>query len=258
MKIGFIQFAPRFGNKKTNLKKIRRLIASVGTDLLVFPEMCTTGYMVKNKMELRKLAEVIPNGQTIRELTQIAKENNSCLIVGMPEIYRGKIFSTAVVISPKGVIAKHQKSHLFLKEKFLFNKGETKPTLFKWKGINIGLGVCYDYMFPEYWRTLALKKADIFCNVANFVYDYGFTLMRSRSIENGVYSITVNRTGIERGQKFRGGSEIISNRGKIIKKSGRREEIYVVDLNLLKSRNKKWNKYNDLLEDRRLEMYNII
>jgi len=255
MKIGFIQFAPKFGDKKTNLEKIKKLVSSTGADLLVFPEMCTTGYMVKNRLELKMLAEKIPSGPTTKVLIKIAKENDCCLIIGMPEIVGNKIFSSAVVITDKGVITKHQKTHLFLKEKLFFNKGTTTPQVFKWRGVRVGLGVCYDYMFPEFWRKLALDGADVFCNVANFVFDYGYKIMQVRSIENGVFSITVNRIGKERGQKFNGGSEIVNNRGNIIKKSNKREDIYVIDFDPLKSRNKKWNKYNDLIKDRRPEMY---
>jgi predicted amidohydrolase len=138
-----------------------------------------------------------------------------------------------------------------------FDAGTTKPKTFKWRGVRIGLGVCYDYMFPEFWRILALQKADLFCNTANFVFNYGFKMMQARSIENGVFSITVNRTGKERGQKFSGGSEIVDNKGNIFKKSGAKEEIFVFELDLLKSRNKKWNKYNDLIKDRRPRMYKL-
>jgi len=255
MKIGFIQFAPKFGDQKYNLKKIKELVSSVKADLLVLPEMSTTGYMVKSKLELKRLAERISDGSTIKMLTSVAKKNNCCLIVGIPELKGRKIFNSSVAITNKGVIAKHQKTHLFLKEKLFFNPGTTKPQIFKWKGIRIGLGVCYDYMFPEFWRELAIKKADVFCNTANFVFNFGFKVMQTRSVENGVFSVTVNRVGKERGQRFYGGSEIVDNKGNVLKKAGEKEEVFVINLDLIKSRSKKWNKYNDLIKDRRPEMY---
>jgi predicted amidohydrolase len=254
MKIGFAQFSPIFGDKKVNIQKIEELITSIKANIIVLPEMCTTGYMVSARDELKSLAETI-RGETVKNISRIAKQNNCCLIFGMPELCGNKIFSTAVAIGPSGILAKHQKSHLFLKEKLLFDKGTTKPTLFKWRGVKIGLGVCYDYMFPEYWRALALKDADLFCNTANFVFDYGFKMMQARSIENGVFSITVNRIGEERGQKFSGGSEIIDNRGRALLKADNFECVSIVDVDIRKSRNKKWNKYNDLLSDRRTDLY---
>src|SRR3989344_5582220 len=254
MKIGFIQFSPIFGDKKANIGKIKKLIANKKADIFVLPEMCTTGYMFSNKKELKLLAETL-NGETIKNLSYVAKENNCCLVFGMPEIHKGKIFSTAIAVDLDGVIAKHQKSHLFLKEKLLFSKGKTKPTIFKWRETNIGLGVCYDYMFPEYWRILALKGADLFCNTANFVFDYGFGMMQARSIENGVFSITVNRVGKECGQEFKGGSEIVDNRGNLLVKADSSECVSIIDVDKKKSRNKKWNKYNDLIGDRRIDLY---
>ncbi len=255
MKIGYVQFDPQFGEKSKNIAKIKELVENAKADLLVLPEMCITGYMVSSREELLSLAEPL-NGNSVKELICIAKDNNACLIFGMPELRDGKVFSSAIAVGPEGVITRHQKSHLFLKEKLLFDIGMTKPTLFEWRGVRIGLGVCYDYMFPEYWRSLALEGADIFCNTANFVFDYGFTMMRARSIENGVFSIIVNRIGKERGQIFQGGSEIIDNRGATLSKADTAEAVVVIDVDIERSRNKKWNQYNDLFKDRRIDLYN--
>jgi len=254
MKIGFIQFDPKFGDKEANLRTIERLVANQEADLLVLPEMCTTGYMVSDRNELISIAEPI-DGPTVEALVAIAKKNNLCLIVGMAESLNNKIFSTAIVLGPDGFITKAQKAHLFLKEKLFFDPGTTKPSLFEWGGARIGLGVCYDYMFPEYWRALGLAGADIFCNTANFVFDYGFKMMQARSIENGVFSITVNRIGEERGQKFNGGSEIIDNRGNILKKTYDAECVFLLNIDITQARNKKWNQYNDLFKDRRMDLY---
>lgn len=257
MKVGFVQFKPEFGDKKANLDKIAALAKQERSDLLVFPEMCTTGYVVKSKIELKDLAEEIPSGPTATELVKIAKGVGSILIAGLPEIVGRKIYNSAVVVGPGGYIAKHQKSHLFLNESKYFSPGQTKPTIFKWQEFRIGLGICYDYMFPEYWRTLALQGADLFCNPANFVFDYGFKMMQARALENGVFSVCTNRIGEERGVEFRGGSEIVNNRGEVIKKASQQEELVIVDLDLKKSRDKRWNSDNDLLADRRPELYNL-
>ncbi len=253
MKIAIAQLTPRLGDKKYNLKRIEDAARVAASNLVVFPEMFTTGYMLSKK-ELNKLAEPIDN-RTTQNLTEISKKFNCILVVGMPEKLNNKIFNTTAVIGPSGLITKYQKIHLFLKEKKIFSPGETGPTLFKWKDVQIGLGICYDYMFPEYWRKLALQGAQIFINPANFIFQYGFYMMRARAIENGVFSICVNRTGTERGQKFFGGSEIIDNRGNILYEAGDDEVVKVISINPKKSNNKRWNKYNNLFLDRRPEMY---
>ena len=255
MKVGYVQFAPLFGDKKSNLEIIKCLVSSVQADMLVFPEMATTGYMFQEKKELLKLAEKVPNGFTCRQLHKVAKQTNTWIVIGLPEIENEEIFDTAVVISPEGFVAKHQKTHLFLKEFLFFKPGKTKPTLFQYENIKIGLGICYDYMFPEYWRNLAFQGADILCNTANFVYDYGLFMMRARAIENGVFTITANRIGEERGQVFKGGSEIVDHRGKVLVRGSMQEEVCIVDISPLQARNKKWNEFNDLFNDRRPLVY---
>lgn len=255
MKIGLGQFAPRFGDKDYNLKQIENIVGSASADLWVFPEMCVTGYMVNSREELLNLAESVVGGPSVKRLQNIARKNKTVLVVGLPEKVCGEIFNTAVVVGSDGLIAKNQKSHLFLKEKLYFSPGQTGPTLFTLGETKIGLGICYDYMFPEYWRSLALDGADLFCNIANFVFRYGFDLMRVRSIENGVTSVCVNRVGEERGQNFFGESQTIDCRGEVIYRAGSREESIVVETDPLLSRNKKWNPYNDLLSDRRPEIY---
>lgn len=255
MKIGFIQYSPVVGDKYKNLEKIKYLLQDTKADLFVLPEMGTTGYTTNTRDDLLNTAESL-NGFLIAELTKIAKENDTCLIVGMPEIIDDKVYNTSVVVGPDGLITKHQKSHLFMEEIGVFEPGQTKPTLFEWRGSKIGLGICYDYMFPEFWRTLGLGGADLFCNTANFFFDYGFRLMQVRSIENGVFSITANRTGTEDNFVYKGGSEIVDNTGKILVKADESEEkAYVVDIDLALSRNKQWNKYNNLFGDRRVDLY---
>ncbi len=255
MKIGFLQYAPITGDKKANLKKIRKLLAETEAELFVLPEMGTTGYPTSTREELLNNAED-DKGFLVSELTKIAKEHNACLIVGIPEIIEDKVYNTSVVVGPDGLITKQQKAHLFMEEQGCFEKGYTKPTLFEWKGFKIGVGVCYDYMFPEFWRKIALDGADLFCNTANFVFDYGFRVMQVRSIENGVFSITVNRVGSEGEILYKGGSEIVDNRGNILVKANNFEEkAYVLDLDLSLSRDKQWNKLNNLFKDRREDLY---
>ncbi|MFH1252797.1 MAG: nitrilase-related carbon-nitrogen hydrolase [Candidatus Uhrbacteria bacterium] len=255
MKIGLGQFAPRFDDKNYNLKQIEKIVSSASVDLWVFPEMSVTGYMVNNRKELLDLSEEISSSPSIEKLQEVARINKTVLLVGLPEKIGREIFNTVVVVGPDGLITKNQKSHLFLKEKLYFSSGQIGPTMFNLGKTKIGLGICYDYMFPEFWRALALDGADLFCCPANFVFRYGFDLMRVRSIENGVASICVNRVGEERGQNFFGESQAVDCRGNIVYRAGGEEEFKVVEIDPALSRDKKWNPYNDLILDRRPEIY---
>ena len=255
MKIGYVQYSPVIGDKEKNLDTIRELLRGVPGDLFVLPEMGMTGYPDATKERLTEHAEKL-DGFLVTELTKIAKEKDACLIVGLPEVDGDKVYNTTVVVGPDGLIASHQKSHLFMEEKKNFTPGTTLPTVFEWKVDKIGVGVCYDYMFPEFWRKMAFQGVRLFCNTANFVSEYGFPVMRTRSIENGVFSITTNRTGMDGEQMYKGGSEIVDNRGHVLAKaSDFEEEVEVVDIDLSLADDKNWNGINDLMKDRREELY---
>lgn len=255
MKIGIGQFDCKFDDKKYNLRKVADIVNSKPADIWVFPEMAITGYMIQSTQELDYLAEDFSQSSSINQLTKIAQDNNSVIVIGLPEKENGELFNTAVVVDNVGLLTKNQKSHLFLNEKKYFSSGRTGTTSFELDGIKIGLGVCYDYMFPEYWRKLALEGADLFINTANYVFRYGFYMMKARAIENGVFSACVNRVGEERGQIFFGESELVDNRGKTVYQFGNKEESKVLDIDPILSRDKNWNKMNNLFDDRREEIY---
>jgi len=260
IKIGFIQFNPIFGKVDENNKKIEDFISKTNADLLVLPELCNTGYMFKDKDELEHLAEEIPNGKTIREWMRIAKENNVFLVGGLAEKHGSDFYDSSVLVGPKGFVGKYRKIHLFLNEKNIFKPGDLGFNVFDTGIGKIGLMICFDYMFPEAIRVLALKGADIICNPVNLVSPPPkvMTVMRARALENGVYTIAVNRVGEERDHTFRGGSEIIGPRMEVLAKAGDKEEVKVIEIDLERARDKMYTKTNDLLKDRRTEFYKEI
>jgi len=259
MRIGFVQTKPEFGETEKNTEGMIRFIdRNKKADLLVFPELCTTGYLFRNRRELKQHSESVPSGPFAQKIIQAAKENNSFVVFGIAEKSRGKIYSDSVLVGPNGFISKLRKIHLFLNEKKIFNKGNLPYKTDNVKNASIGMGVCWDHIFPEVWRALALQKADIFCLPTNLVTDYCQRNMQVRSVENGCFSIVANRIGTERGQTFKGDSIIFDNRGKILVKAGKKkEECCVVKINPKKARDKMVTKTNDLFNDRRPEFYKL-
>lgn len=256
MKAGFIQTNPIFANPKENLGKVLAKLKGIDSDLAVLPELFNTGYNFKTKDDLIKYAET-KDGETAKALQRIAKEKNMCIVAGIAEKEGNGIYNSAFMITPDKVNV-YRKAHLFKNEKDVFKKGNTGFNVFEFKGAKIGLMVCFDWIFPEAARTLALKGCDIIAHPANLILPYCPDAMVTRSIENRVFTITCNRIGKENNIKFIGLSQITSPKGKIIcRASHNKEEIKIVDIDFKEARNKNITDNNHVLNDRRTDMYQL-
>ncbi|MFX0029337.1 MAG: nitrilase-related carbon-nitrogen hydrolase [Candidatus Hermodarchaeota archaeon] len=259
MIVGYIQTNPIFGNKEKNFKEVEKLSANIKADLIVLPELFATGYTFKSKEEAYSLAESV-SGSTSQFLLQLAQDKGIIFVGGFAEKKGEKLFNSALIVSENGVIGTYRKLHLYYREKLWFNPGDKPLRVYNVDGINIGMMICFDWIFPETARTLALLGAEIIAHPANLVLPYCQKAMVTRCLENKVYAITANRIGQEdRGiDKFRftGGSQITSYDGGILS-SAPFNQTFVgtaeIDINL--ARDKKLNEYNDLLADRRNKFY---
>ena len=143
-----MQFYPDFGNKQKNLATIEKLVASTPGDVLVFPEFCTTGSLFNSNKEVLLLGESIPDGFTVKTLTQIAWRHRRLLIVDVLEscsrwdekeetLYES--FNTAVIISSQGYVEKIRKQKLNAMEKSYLKSGEFLQLTVKWKNIDLSI-----------------------------------------------------------------------------------------------------------------------
>lgn len=263
MRVGFIQFCPIFGNKRENLNKITQLIRDVEADLLVLPELCTTGYLFKDREELSSLAEPIPDGPTVDFFKDLANEKGINLIWGMPEREADKVFNTSVLVTTEGGIETCRKIHLFDQEKFLFTPGNKELDVAKIKGAVLGMMICFDWIFPEACRVLALKGAEIICHPSNLILPYCQPAMVTRCIENRVFAITANRYGTEQKDQrkltFTGNSQIVNPKGEILVLASKdKDEVKVVEIKPEMAKDKKATPNNDILKDRRTDFYKDI
>ena len=122
--------------------------------------------------------------------------------------------------------------------------------------------ICFDWIFPEIARTLALKGADILCHSTNLVLPFCQDAMVTRCIENRVFALTANRVGTERraGQEltFTGRSQVVTPRGEILTRADVvGEGVFIIEIDPLLARNKAITDVNDVLGDRRPELYEL-
>lgn len=261
LRAGFFQFAPVFGRISQNLNHVTSRLVKANADLWVLPELFNTGYQFVSRAEVADLAESVPNGFTTRRLVEFAKDTKTWLVAGLPERAGRSFYNSSVLVGPRGHAGTYRKTHLFYEEKLWFQPGRDDYRVYDIGKARIGMMVCFDWIFPEVARSLALAGADLLCHPANLVLPYGPDAMITRCLENRVFAVTANRIGSERrgGKKrltYIGQSEIVDPAGRILVRAGSRSEaLRVVDLDPGEARNKRLNRFNHLILDRRPELY---
>ena len=258
MKTGFVQFCPVLGDVNTNVEAIDRLVRSVEqVDLLVLPELCTTGYNFDSKEQAWELSEPIHDGTFVKHLVSLCREKRMHIVAGINERDGDKLYNSAVLVGPNGVVGKYRKMHLFMNEKDIFQPGDLGLPVFDIGWGKIGLLICFDWVFPEAWRILALEGADIVCHPSNLVIP-GLCqrAVPINALMNRVYVVTANRIGTEGDLTFTGLSAIADPKGEVLAQaSSVDEEVAVVDIDVALARDKRITPRNDVLGDRRPDQY---
>ena len=261
MKVGFVQNCPEFGNIQANLDRIAKMLAGREADLLVLPELFSTGYRFKNMDEAHQYAENIPDGPTTNFLISQAKRINTYIFAGLVEVDNEHVYNSSVIVGPDGFIGRYRKIHLFDTEKACFHAGSEVPPVFDLNGIKVGVMICFDWRFPEMARSLALKGAEIIAHPSNLVLPHCPQAMITRCLENRIYAITADRIGKEsrvpdESLHFIGQSQVVDPDGNIlIRASETDEEVQIIEINLDKARRKLLNSKNDIFKDRRPDLY---
>jgi predicted amidohydrolase len=260
MRTGFLQYDVVFGDKEANQRKILSLIGGDRFDLLVLPELALTGYFMPSRAKTVELAEEFASGETFEFFRDAAHRQDGAIVFGFAERAGDKVYNSAALLCPDGTAYLYRKTHLFNLEKQWFDPGDTGFRVFEFRGARIGIMICFDWLFPESARTLMLRGADIICHPSNLVLPYCQDPMITRCLENRVYAITCNRTGMERqGDEmlaFTGRSQIVGPRGELLASSdGTGEKLVLLDLDPALARDKTVTAYNNLLDDRRNDSY---
>lgn len=261
VRVGFFQFDPVFGEVSANLDTVSAKLEQAEADVLVLPELFASGYQFTSVEEVARLAEPVPEGPTVRRLSEIAKRRKMHIVAGLPEQAGGRYYNSAVVVGPSGFVGCYRKTHLFFEETLFFTPGDSGFTVWDIGPARIGVMICFDWYYPEAARSLSIQGAEIICHPSNLVLPNCPDSMPVRCLENRVFAVTCNRIGSEaRGGKkpltYIGCSEIVAPNGVILYRAPRdREDLAVVELDPSEAQNKQVTPYNDLLRDRRPSLY---
>lgn len=255
-----VQFCPTFGETDDNIAKICNFVRETDADLIVFPELATSGYQFKDRNEALELGIDAVNGSEFPSFTETAVEANTIIVFGFPERVDEKVFNSSAMIEPSRRITIYRKIHLFDAEKERFDRSDMTLSVVETKIGRIGMMICFDWIFPETARLLALGSAQIVVHPSNLVLQFCQKAMFARSVENGVFTMTCNRIGTEsRGGKtltFTGASQILSNRGETLAQAGTdNKEVITAVFNPSDADDKMITENNHLLNDRQTEFY---
>lgn len=219
--VATVQMQPELGQMENNLAKmgefIRRIATEQPVDLIVFPELATTGYEVGPRFP--HLAQLVP-GPAANILGQRAADHGVHVAFGMvtKEKVESILYNSAVLLGPDGeVVGQYHKVHLRGEERMAFRAGY-RIIPFETGFGTVGLVIGWDLAFPEVARSLVLDGAELLAVLANWeeplVGEWRSFLM-ARAYENAVFVAAANRVGEEPSYTFFGQSAIIGPRGRI-------------------------------------------
>ena len=213
LRISLVQMVVIWENPVANRQKLDQLLQPLTgmTDLIVLPEMFTTGFSV----QARELAEPM-SGETVGWMKLKAQQTGAAIAGSLIIKENGIHFNRFIFVHPSGQINQYDKRHLFSMggENQYFDKGRSKDII-QYKGWRIALFVCYDLRFPVWCRSIS--TADLMLFAANWPEKRNLvwqTLIRARAIENQLYVVGVNRTGLDgNGITYSGESTLIDAKG---------------------------------------------
>ena len=218
--VATVQMQPTLGQMEENLARINELITRIATeqsvDLIVFPELATTGYEVGPRFPY--LAQRVP-GPAVNLIAQQASEFGVYVAFGMvtKEKVESILYNSAVLVGPDGELAgQYNKLHLRGEERIAFRPGYRLQAIETGIG-TIGLMVGWDLAFPEVARCLVLEGAELLAVCANWERPGAVewrTYLQARAYENAVFVAAANRVGEEPSYTFFGQSAVVGPRGR--------------------------------------------
>ena len=224
--VAVVQMYPQLGKVEDNLIAMGKFVDKICTeqkvDLIVFPELATTGYELG--LRFTDVAERVP-GPATNILAQRAADYSTHIVFGLvtKEKVESVIYNAAVVIGPDGeLLGEYRKLHLPGEERLAFRPGFRLP-VFETTFGHIGVLIGWDLAFPEAARSLVLDGADLLCVCANWNHspaeeralsvEEWRTYVHTRALENALYVVASNRIGEEYSYQFIGDSRVVGPRG---------------------------------------------
>ncbi len=245
VKVAIVQMDPKLGHtveNRTHVLAMFRKAASEEARLIVFPECAISGYGFSDLVTARMFAELIP-GPTTEALASGCKETGACGVVGVWERVGNRVYNSAVLAGPEGLVGVYRKAHLpYLGVDRFVTPGDTGFLVWETSLGRVGVVICYDLRFPEAMRALALAGADMIALPTNWPdgsQNAPQFVTRTRALENRVFVLACNRCGEERDFWFFGHSQITDPGGNVLVEAGDTEQICYAEIEPALAREKR-------------------
>jgi 5-aminopentanamidase len=267
--IAVAQLAPVIGELDANRRAAAAVVAeaaAAGARLIVLPELCDSGYVFESAAEARGLAAGAGDSPTLRQWQELAAAHRLAIVGGFCErAGDGQLYNSAALVDESGVRAVYRKAHLWDREKLVFTPGNEPSPVVGLPFGRVAMAVCYDLEFPEWARLPALDGADLIAAPVNWPAAPRPAAERPAEVvkaqadaaTGGVFVAIADRCGTERGVDWIGGTVIIGPDGYPVAGPvlADRPAVLTADCDLARARDKRVSDHNDLLADRRPELY---
>lgn len=256
------QFAPVLGSVERNVDTCVDLVRAAvadGADLVVLPELATSGYMFESPREALD-ASLTPDAPAWGRLAAAA--GDATVVIGFCEGAGGSAHNSAAVVDGAGLRTIYRKTHLWDRELSVFTPGDSPPPVVTTRWGTLGVLICYDLEFPEMPRLLGLARCDVVAVPVNWPllarpageHPAEVIAAMAAARSSGLYVACCDRTGRERGQEWTEGTAIVGPDGWVITTADE-DGTATAAADLALARDKSLSTVNDVLEDRRPELY---
>lgn len=217
LNVALLPLPIRLADKCANLDAVEESLSRLpsGTDVLVLPELFTTGY-IDNSRQMRDMAEPA-DGDTIVRVREWAASHSMAVAGSFLALDGGALYNRGFFVEPSGDTTFYDKKHLFSlsAESSILSPGTKEIPVIRFRGWNISMIICYDLRFPVWCRSRNYRY-DLLLVPANWPQSRGYAfehLLIARAIENQSAVAGCDRGGSDQYGDYDGLSQIFDGRG---------------------------------------------
>ena len=246
-RVAAIQYEPMLGEKEKNVINLLGLVEEAGKEdarLIVLPEMAVVGCCWSSREEIAPYVEPIPGSITER-FQELSTRYGCFIVLGLPEVDSATqaYYNSVALLGPEGLVGTYRKLHSYVGEPRWARDGDLGIPIWDTPLGRLSILIGADVMYFESARIAALHGADVLLCPMNWCEEKspsGWWI--ARAFENGIFVVTANRHGCERGVRFSGESCILNPDGSLQNYLSDGNGIVYGEVDLGRSRDRQWRQ----------------